>query len=102
MRYRNVREALRAVDPDLKIIPGGARRRKKTLTKNDWEAAGGLFCSRCGQETVRIINGVCLTCYREDVARSEQKQADRAEKQYYRKKLSEGTISLAQMREGRL
>jgi len=102
MRYRNVREALRAVDPDLKIIPGGMRHSRKKLTENDWEAAGGLFCSKCGRETVRNFNGVCLNCYREDVAIREQKQADRAEKQYYRRKLSEGTISLAQMREGRL
>ena len=102
MRYRNVREAISAVDPDLKIIPGGVRRRKRKPDKNEWEKAGGLFCTRCGQETVRIFNGVCLNCSREDIARDEQKQADRAEKQYYRKKLSEGTISLAQMREGRL
>ena len=102
MIYRNVREALRAVDPDLKIIPGGVRRSKRKPNKNEWEDAGGLFCTRCGQETVRIFNGVCFICYREDIARSEQKQADRAEKQYYQKKLSEGTISLAQMREGRL
>ena len=102
MSYRNVREALRAVDPDLKIIPGGVRRSKRTAGTKDWEACGGLFCTRCGQETVRMFDGMCLTCYHEDIAQREQKQADRAEKQYYRKKLSEGTISLAQMREGRL
>ena len=102
MSYRNVREALRAVDPDLKIIPGGVRRSKRKLPRSDWEASGGLFCSRCGQETVRSFGGVCLSCYRDDIATRENKQADSAEKRYYRKKLSEGTISLAQMREGRL
>lgn len=68
----------------------------------DWERAGGIFCNRCHKETVRVFNGLCLNCYRDDVAKLEQNQEDRAEKRYYQRKLTEGTISLAQLREGRL
>ena len=102
MRYRNASEAIRAVDPDLKIIPGGVRRRKKVSSNDSWEAAGGLFCRQCGQETVRIFDGLCLTCHYAAIAKREQQQEERSEKRYYQRKLSEGTISLAQLREGRL
>jgi hypothetical protein len=72
------------------------------MNEEAWEAAGGLFCPKCGQETVRILDGLCLDCYMEKNAEREQKQADKAEKRYYKKKLAEGTISLSQLREGRL
>lgn len=99
----NLRQVLKAVDPQLNVISGGVHRRKKSkVRRQEWEDSGGLFCTRCGQETVRIFNGICLSCYRDDIARHEQRQADKTEKRYYQRKLSEGTISLAQMREGRL
>ena len=71
------------------------------MTEQGWEAAGGLFCKQCGQETVRIFNGLCLNCYRVAIAKGEQQQEDRSERRYYRRKLAEGTISLAQLKGGR-
>ena len=68
MRYRNVREALMAVDPDLKIIPGGVRHSKRTSDNNAWEACGGNPCPQCGQECVRLKQTTpgkwaCPQCY---------------------------------------
>lgn len=68
MKYRNVREALRAVDPDLKIIPGGVKRSKSRLDTSAWEACGGNYCPQCGQECVRLKQitpgkWACPQCY---------------------------------------
>lgn len=72
------------------------------MNSDAWEATGGSFCSKCGAETVRLFDGVCLSCNYEIIAEREQKQADKAERRYYQRRLTEGTISLAQMMEGRL
>lgn len=93
---------LKAVDPDLKVIPGGTQRHHHHTTQRDWKVAGGLFCKQCKQETVRIFSGLCLSCHREAIATREKQQEDRAERRYYRRRLSEGTIALARLREGRL
>lgn len=72
------------------------------MNDQEWEAAGGLFCRQCGQETVRIFGGLCLNCHYEVNAKREQQQEEKSEKRYYQRRLSEGTISLAQLKEGRL
>lgn len=72
------------------------------MKEQDWEKTGGLFCKQCRGESVRIFDGLCLNCYHEAIARREQQQEEKSEKRYYQRRLSEGTISLAQLREGRL
>lgn len=99
---QELRKRLHAVDPNLNIVPGGLRHRMKIRNERNWEAAGGLLCRQCDQETVRIFDGLCFGCHYEMVAGREQKQEEKSEKRYYRRRLSEGTISLAQLREGRL
>lgn len=66
MRQKTAAEIFREVDPNLKVIPGGIRHRtrKSSLTSNDWDRAGGLFCPGCGHETLRLIDNRCPTCYR--------------------------------------
>lgn len=53
-------DALRAADPNLKIIPAGKRKRKNNL--RDFEDCQGVICPKCGTETFRILNGVCPSC----------------------------------------
>lgn len=53
-------DALRAADPNLKIIPAG--RRKAVHSKKDWENCKGVICKKCGQEVFRIVNGFCPAC----------------------------------------
>lgn len=53
-------DALRAADPNLKIIPAG--RRKANNSKNDWDNCRGVICRQCGQEVFRILNGLCPAC----------------------------------------
>jgi hypothetical protein len=95
----SVRRRLKAVDPNLKIIPGGRRRH---MTKRDWDRAGGITCASCGRETVNILGGLCPCCHREVIAKREQQQEYKAERRYFQRRLTEGTISLTQLKEGRL
>ena len=101
MEKRRASEIFRLVDPHLRVIDGGTHR-KRRLTKVDWDKTGGVTCPSCNRETVRMIDGVCLQCYRDRVAEREKKEEDKAERRYYKEQLRKGTISLAQMREGRL
>jgi len=99
----SLRDVLKVVDPQLTVISGNVHRRKKhRISKQAWDAAGGVFCQHCGQETVRMFDGLCPNCHYDAIAKREDKHEQRAERRYYQRKLSEGTISLAQLREGRL
>lgn len=31
-------------------------------SRDDWEAAAGVLCPKCGREAYRLVNGVCLPC----------------------------------------
>lgn len=72
------------------------------MDQTEWDKASGIICSNCEQETLRIIDGVCLQCYRAKVAEEEERLGRKRERRYYAEQLRRGTISLAQMREGRL
>lgn len=95
-------EIFHPVDPELNIIDRGQRRKSRKATGLEWNRAGGVICPECGEETLRILYGTCLQCYNEKVSESERKLEDRSERRYFRRKLNEGTISLRQLREGRL
>ena len=53
-------QVLRAVDPNLKIVPGGTRHGE------NWSKSGGAICPGCGQEAVwlRPRDGLCRQCAR--------------------------------------
>ena len=68
---------------------------------NDWERSGGTFCS-CGSEVVRLIGGLCPQCHEKAEEERARKAGDKVERRYYKDQLRKGTISLAQMRGGRL
>ena len=97
---KSISEALHEVDPNLKIIEGGIRYRRSA--SKEWHSAKGVICLECEQETLRIIDGLCPQCYRNREAERERKLEDRTERRYYKEQLRRGTVSLAQMREGRL
>lgn len=105
MKRKKASELFHQVDPDLKVIDGGThyhKRKSRHLTIEDWERTKGTICPNCGQEALRLVGGICLQCYNKMIAERERKKEDRAERQYYREQIKRGTISLAQMREGRL
>lgn len=99
MRKKRISEVLHEVDPNLKIIEGGIHYRRSI---KEWHNATGVICPECKQETLRIIDGLCPQCYRDREAERERKLEDRTERRYYKEQLRRGTVSLAQMREGRL
>lgn len=72
------------------------------MNQNEWDKTLGITCPNCGKEALRMIAGICLQCYRDKVAEREKIKEDKAERRYYTEQLRKGTISLAQMREGRL
>jgi len=72
------------------------------MNQDDWDQTNGIICPNCGQEALRMVDGNCFRCYRNKVAEREKRKEDKAERRYYKEQLGKGTISLAQMREGRL
>ena len=100
MKKKRASEIFGSVDPHLKVIP--ARRKSHRLTNEDWEKTGGIYCSSCHQETVRLLEGLCPQCQQDLENERARIAEDKAEKRYYKDQLRKGTISLAQMREGRL
>jgi hypothetical protein len=99
---RELRDRLRAIDPELNIIPGGVRRRRREAAEADWLATGGIICKTCGAEVVRLIEGECPQCYKARVAEKEKVEEDRSMRRYFRRALNKGTLSLADLRDGRL
>lgn len=82
---------------------GGLRIKiRSNLTIEDWDRLGGVYCSQCRAETLRIIDGLCPECWWKAEVERVEKLEDKTMRRYYRRRLQEGTISLSQMREGRL
>jgi len=72
------------------------------MTEDDWERTGGVFCSKCGDETMRVIGGLCHRCWlRLDQEREEQAGRKR-EKRLLITAFNQGRINLCQLRNGRL
>ena len=57
-----LRRRLKAIDPNLNVVPGGFRRRSGRANDN-WERAAGVICSSCGQEAQRSRDGLCMRCW---------------------------------------
>ncbi len=72
------------------------------MNQEEWDRANGASCPNCEKETFRMIDGICIQCYRDAVAEEEKKKEDRTERRYYRDELRKGTISLSQLKDGRL
>ena len=84
MIKKRASEIFAAVDPHLKVIDGGSRRRRaRRLSPKgqaDWDNLGGAKCPRCGQDAVRFRpeDGVCIFCagvLNEKELRDERKRA---------------------------
>jgi len=60
MKRKSIADVLHAVDPDLKVISGGLRKKKGT----NWEMAEGNECPRCHVKALRFRpeDGVCINC----------------------------------------
>lgn len=69
---------------------------------DEWERAAGVVCSGCGRESFRILDGNCLACYEHrtaaEVERAERKRVGRS----VMRRLYQGSISLADLRAGRV
>ena len=79
MIKKKASEIFAAVDPHLKVIDGGTRRRKKKEL-SDWEKLDGAKCPKCGRDALRFRpeDGVCMVCAgeaNEKELRDERKQA---------------------------
>lgn len=72
------------------------------MNDEDWSRCAGIICPRCNRESFRMVEGVCFSCYSHKIMKKEENMEDHAMKDYYRRALREGTVSLVEMREGRL
>lgn len=101
MKKKRASEIFAQVDPHLKVINGGTHYRyhKKTrLNQEDWEKVGGLYCASCGDEVVRLINGLCVSCSNMAEAKRMEKFERTREKRYYIDQLRKGRMTLTQMK----
>jgi len=94
-------DALQAADPNLRIIRAGRRRRSR-LSQRDWDRAEGVACPKCGGEALRLADGMCNSCWNVADAVTVDEMEDKSMRAYYSRELRKGTISVTQMREGRL
>lgn len=107
-KRKKASEIFGPVDPNLKVIDSGTHHRRQhqhrleTLNQDDWDKSRGVICPRCNNETLRLIDGVCLQCSREIVEKWEEKNEDRILRRHYRAKLKDGTLDLHRMKEGLL
>lgn len=107
-KRKRASEIFGPVDPNLKVIDGGTHRwhrrqhRPEPLSQEEWDRVRGVLCPRCNNETLRLINGVCLQCARQMSQEWEEKKEDKAMRNYYRAKLRAGTLDIHRMREGLL
>lgn len=62
-----------------------------------WRGEATEHCSKCGRVTKKLIDGLCCNCYKQ---RLEAPILDRIERQTYKRALTIGEISIAQMKAG--
>lgn len=74
----------------------------KACNIEDWERAVGVQCNQCKSETLRLIEGLCPECWARKQSEAEKRLGDKNLRRYYQRKLREGKITLAQMRQGDL
>lgn len=72
------------------------------MNQNDWDKTDGVICPSCGQEALRMVDGICLQCYRNKMAEEEERLGRKREKHYLINLFNRGKITLRQLREGRL
>lgn len=102
MRRKRASEIFGPVDPDLKVIDGGTRRRRKKSPETEWEQAAGVICPECRRETLRLEDGLCPQCARAKENKREEDQEDSAMKRHYLRNLRAGTQDLRRMKEGQI
>ena len=69
------------------------------MVSDQWDAAAGVICPKCGEEALQIVGGICLKCHKAKKGQTEDKLEDKAERKFYQGELRKGTISLRQLRE---
>ena len=70
--------------------------------QENWEKSRGVLCSECRNETLQIVDGLCPECYNQKANDFQTKVENDIMKRYYKRGLRNGTVTLRQMREGRL
>lgn len=72
------------------------------MNQTDWDKAKGEICPDCEEEALRFIDGICFPCYNRRIMERDLKMEERAERRYFQHALRKGTVSMKQLKEGRL
>ena len=67
-----------------------------------WAKSVGVPCSRCKEPSLRLLDGLCISCYTQNAVKAQETLEKKATKGYYSRMLREGRITLTEMREGQL
>ena len=67
----------------------------------DWDWAAPT-CGHCGHETFRLLDGLCPRCSQAKGLKAVEAAEDQEMRSYYARRLRAGTVSLQELREGRL
>lgn len=71
------------------------------IEDDNWDAAAGVMCSSCGQESFRVKDGLCFPCYEQRTVEGVEKAEVKRVKRSCMRRLNNGTLTLADLRAGR-
>jgi len=103
-KRKRASEIFGEVDPHLRVIDGGTRRRHRSLPliQMEWERARGVNCKICGQESFRLKDGVCIHCLEKNELEDVEEMGRKQTKRYLIRALQTGQITVSDAKAGRL
>jgi len=74
----------------------------KGITQADWDLAEGKPCKKCGRLSLRLPDGLCMGCYGNNQVEEADKAGKKSERRYFKKLVTQGIISISELRDGRV
>ncbi len=72
------------------------------MTREDWEGSTGKPCKICGRLSLYLPSGMCTGCWGRTQVDQAEKQGEKTERRYFKRLVSSGKITIAELRDGRV
>lgn len=72
------------------------------ITQVDWDISKGKPCSVCGRLSFRLPDGMCMECYGNIQVEAAEQAGEKSERRYFKRLVRQGTISISELRDGRV